>query len=55
MKIITWLKRSLNVWSSPEGCTAVDAQKLRQYNHSLAIENNRMALRLAKEIKRNKP
>lgn len=32
------LVRWLNRITSPEGCTAVDARKLREYNHSLANE-----------------
>ena len=32
------LVRWLNRITSPEGCTAVDARKLREYNHGLANE-----------------
>ena len=32
------LVRWLNRITSPEGCTAVDARKLREYNHGLADE-----------------
>ena len=32
----------LNVKTSPVGCTAVDARKLREFNHGLAIEISEM-------------
>jgi regulator of replication initiation timing len=38
----------LNRVTSPEGCTAVDARKLREYNHNLAIENDALRERLEK-------
>jgi len=36
-----WLVRvvsQINVWTSPVGCTAVDARKLREHNHGLSDE-----------------
>lgn len=33
-RLVGWLNRI----TSPEGCTAVDARKLREYNHGLANE-----------------
>lgn len=34
------LKNGINRMTSPPGCTAVDAEKLRDYNHGLAEEND---------------
>lgn len=39
-------KRWLNRITSPEGCTAVDARKLREYNHDLGIWNHQYELEL---------
>lgn len=32
----------LNAATSDDGCTMVDARKLREYNHGLAVENERL-------------
>ena len=37
-RLVRWAKYRLNVWSSPVGCTAVDAKKLKHFNASLASE-----------------
>ena len=34
-RLVLGIKYRLNVWSSPEGCTAVDAEKLKQFNAGL--------------------
>ena len=44
----------LNVATSPEGCTAVDARKLREYNHGLAEENGELRIALQHAINRPK-
>lgn len=45
-RLVGWLNRI----TSPEGCTAVDAQKLREFNHGLALENARLREVLAGSI-----
>jgi 23S rRNA C2498 (ribose-2'-O)-methylase RlmM len=39
----------LNAMTADEGCTMVDARKLREYNHGLAEENARITARLDPE------
>ena len=36
------IKQYLNRLTSDEGCTSVDARKLRQANHGLADENQKL-------------
>lgn len=40
------LTRWLNLITSPEGCTAVDARKLREYNHGLADDLYKLQMEL---------
>jgi len=35
VRLVLDIKYRLNVWSSPEGCTAVDAKKLKHFNAGL--------------------
>ena len=35
-------RRWINVITSDEGCTSADARKLREYNHGLSDENERL-------------
>lgn len=39
-RLVRFLRGWINRMTSPPGCTAVDAEKLRKYNHGLAEENH---------------
>lgn len=50
-RLVRPLRLWINAVTSDEGCTMVDARKLRDYNHGLAAENERLRwlLREARE------
>ena len=41
-RLVRPLRRWINAVTSDEGCTMVDARKLRYYNHGLAADNERL-------------
>jgi len=51
IRLVRWVKYRLNVWSSPEGCTSVDARKLKKFNAELANEVEWWKMEAAQEKK----